>query len=230
MDASSTAAAEEEEEQVETSTPIVNTPTRIEPRDAAVGKDTVIEAQQPETIHVALEKAPSEAAVDTSTSSDNKDKPKSQETPPKIESFAAAMSSGTTSDIGSRFYIKRRILVGNVSKFIAPGKVVICLDQYQSTDTLLHRTSRCCFEAIYAQMDDLRCRATAIQTACGRLYHQRSIPFASQLQAKRCCGCDRATVQADALGMGRVSHQSTAVLCGQETQQGSGPDSPLETG
>lgn len=43
------------------------------------------------------------------------------EEPAKIESFAAAMSSGNTADIGSRFYIKRRILVGNVSKYIAPG-------------------------------------------------------------------------------------------------------------
>ncbi|KAI8374353.1 uncharacterized protein BYT42DRAFT_401271 [Radiomyces spectabilis] len=37
-----------------------------------------------------------------------------------VESFAAALSS--TDDAGSRFYIKRRIIVGNVSKFIAPEK------------------------------------------------------------------------------------------------------------
>ena len=51
---------------------------------------------------------------------------------PKVESLAAAVSSipssssntPTTADIGSRFYIKRRIIVGNVSKFIAPGKFV----------------------------------------------------------------------------------------------------------
>lgn len=46
---------------------------------------------------------------------------------PKVESLAAAVSSipsssRPTAEIGSRFYIKRRIVVGNVSKFIAPGK------------------------------------------------------------------------------------------------------------
>lgn len=37
----------------------------------------------------------------------------------KVESIAAALS---VPEIGSRFYIKRRIIVGNVSKFISPGK------------------------------------------------------------------------------------------------------------
>lgn len=37
---------------------------------------------------------------------------------PAVESFAAAMST----DVGSRFYIKRRIIVGNVSKYIPLGK------------------------------------------------------------------------------------------------------------
>lgn len=38
---------------------------------------------------------------------------------PKVESFAAVMHP--TADAGSRFYIKRRIIVGNVSKFMNPG-------------------------------------------------------------------------------------------------------------
>ncbi|GAA5800060.1 hypothetical protein HPULCUR_005482 [Helicostylum pulchrum] len=51
---------------------------------------------------------------------------------PKIESFAAAMSSTNSADVGSRFYIKRRIIVGNVSKYIAPGKI--------TTDTITTTT------------------------------------------------------------------------------------------
>lgn len=39
---------------------------------------------------------------------------------PKVESVAAVMHP--TADVGSRFYIKRRIIVGNVSKFLNPGK------------------------------------------------------------------------------------------------------------
>lgn len=39
---------------------------------------------------------------------------------PKVESFAAAVAP-STADVGSRFYIKRRIIVGNVSKYMAPG-------------------------------------------------------------------------------------------------------------
>lgn len=42
---------------------------------------------------------------------------------PKVESLAAAVSSADTAEVGSRFYIKRRIIVGNVSKFIIPGKL-----------------------------------------------------------------------------------------------------------
>ncbi|KAF7731196.1 YEATS domain-containing protein 2 [Apophysomyces ossiformis] len=39
---------------------------------------------------------------------------------PAIESFAAALS--TAEEGGSRFYIKKRVIVGNVSKYIAPEK------------------------------------------------------------------------------------------------------------
>ncbi|KAG0799353.1 hypothetical protein G6F57_004864 [Rhizopus arrhizus] len=57
---------------------------------------------------------------------------------PKVESLAAAVSSipssssntPTTADIGSRFYIKRRIIVGNVSKFIAPERRDPSLKQF----------------------------------------------------------------------------------------------------
>lgn len=49
--------------------------------------------------------------------------PEDKPSTPKVESFAAAMSSVNSADIGSRFYIKRRIIVGNVSKYMAPGKI-----------------------------------------------------------------------------------------------------------
>ncbi|KAI7901072.1 uncharacterized protein BX663DRAFT_562767 [Cokeromyces recurvatus] len=59
--------------------------------------------------------------IDTNTSTNNI---------PKIESLAAAMSSISTADIGSRFYIKRRILVGNVSKYLAPERRDPSLKQF----------------------------------------------------------------------------------------------------
>jgi len=125
---------------VETSTPTVNTPTlsTTAPKQHAVDKDSSRKETETTTEKTAdtVEAprtsddvpVPSETAMeiatptlkDTSNSTQNKE-PEPEE-PAKIESFAAAMSSGTPSDIGSRFYIKRRILVGNVSKFIAPGK------------------------------------------------------------------------------------------------------------
>ncbi|GAA5816070.1 hypothetical protein MFLAVUS_009592 [Mucor flavus] len=49
---------------------------------------------------------------------------------PKIESFAAAMSPANAADVGSRFYIKRRIIVGNVSKYIAPDRRDPLLKQF----------------------------------------------------------------------------------------------------
>ncbi|CAO3675469.1 unnamed protein product [Rhizopus stolonifer] len=54
---------------------------------------------------------------------------------PKVESLAAAVSSipsssRPTAEIGSRFYIKRRIVVGNVSKFIAPERRDPLLKQF----------------------------------------------------------------------------------------------------
>ncbi|KAI8137701.1 yeats family-domain-containing protein [Fennellomyces sp. T-0311] len=50
--------------------------------------------------------------------------PTRTEEPKPMESFAAAMSSASTptSDSGSRFYIKKQVVVGNVSKFILPEK------------------------------------------------------------------------------------------------------------
>ncbi|KAG2200471.1 hypothetical protein INT47_011451 [Mucor saturninus] len=64
------------------------------------------------------------------------DKPKSEEvkkedTPstPKVESFAAAVTP-STADVGSRFYIKRRIIVGNVSKYMAPERRDPALKQF----------------------------------------------------------------------------------------------------
>lgn len=126
---------------VETSTPTVNTPTlstTAPKQQHAVDKDSPTKETETTTEMTAdtVEAprtsddvpVPSETAMeiatptlkDTSNSTQNKE-PEPEE-PAKIESFAAAMSSGTPSDIGSRFYIKRRILVGNVSKFIAPGK------------------------------------------------------------------------------------------------------------
>lgn len=79
--------------------------------------ETPIQSDQP------LSEEKNEIQLEASIN-DNKEtaeEPEKAEEPSKIESFAAAMSSGNTADIGSRFYIKRRILVGNVSKYIAPG-------------------------------------------------------------------------------------------------------------
>jgi hypothetical protein len=79
--------------------------------------ETPIQSDQP------LSEEKNEIQLEASIN-DNKEtaeEPEKAEEPAKIESFAAAMSSGNTADIGSRFYIKRRILVGNVSKYIAPG-------------------------------------------------------------------------------------------------------------
>jgi hypothetical protein len=65
-----------------------------------------------------------EVASTGAQASDKAEKEKEQEDKseaPKVESFAAAMISANTADVGSRFYIKRRIIVGNVSKYMAPG-------------------------------------------------------------------------------------------------------------
>lgn len=59
--------------------------------------------------------------IEGSKLTENKEESEANEDTPKVESFAAAMN--TTTDIGSRFYIKRRIIVGNVSKFMIPGKL-----------------------------------------------------------------------------------------------------------
>lgn len=71
---------------------------------------------------------------------------------PKIESFAAAMSSTNASDVGSRFYIKRRIIVGNVSKYIAPGKLLLPKKKKKKRIILTRnvRSSRSTFKTIYA--------------------------------------------------------------------------------
>ncbi|CAO0796640.1 unnamed protein product [Mucor circinelloides] len=134
---------------VETSTPTVNTPTlstTAPKQQHAVDKDSSTKETETTTEKTAdtVEAprtsddvpVPSETAMeiatptlkDTSNSTQNKE-PEPEE-PAKIESFAAAMSSGTPSDIGSRFYIKRRILVGNVSKFIAPERRDPALKQF----------------------------------------------------------------------------------------------------
>lgn len=47
---------------------------------------------------------------------------KRDEQSPQVESFAAAVLPATEAEGGSRFYIKRKIIVGNVSKFVPPGK------------------------------------------------------------------------------------------------------------
>lgn len=62
----------------------------------------------------------------TATSLSENEQPSEQDQKPPeqpMESFAAAVVPTTAiDDIGSRFYIKRQIIVGNVSKFIPPGK------------------------------------------------------------------------------------------------------------
>lgn len=45
-----------------------------------------------------------------------------QQQQPQVESFAAAVLSAPEAEGGSRFYIKRKIIVGNVSKFVPPGR------------------------------------------------------------------------------------------------------------
>lgn len=55
----------------------------------------------------------------TETTNNGTAKEDNDEPTPAVESIAAVM---TPSDTGSRFYIKRRILIGNVSKYIPPGE------------------------------------------------------------------------------------------------------------
>lgn len=65
------------------------------------------------------------ATVTTTSSSENEQPSEQDQKPPEqpMESFAAAVVPTTAiDDVGSRFYIKRQIIVGNVSKFIPPGK------------------------------------------------------------------------------------------------------------
>lgn len=96
---------------------------------------------------------PSEATNEQLTPEEIKINESTSSTPaivesPKVESLAAAVSSipssssntPTTADIGSRFYIKRRIIVGNVSKFIAPGKFVYSKEKKMFTH-FFERTS-----------------------------------------------------------------------------------------
>ncbi|CDH50369.1 yeats domain-containing protein 2 [Lichtheimia corymbifera JMRC:FSU:9682] len=65
------------------------------------------------------------ATVTTTSSSENEQPSEQDQKPPEqpMESFAAAVVPTTAiDDVGSRFYIKRQIIVGNVSKFIPPEK------------------------------------------------------------------------------------------------------------
>ena len=68
------------------------------------------------------EQEQSESSV--STTSNNRQEVESAK--PTMESFAATIVTppalSTTNDFGSRFYIKRQIVIGNVSKFILPEK------------------------------------------------------------------------------------------------------------
>jgi transcription initiation factor IIF auxiliary subunit len=58
------------------------------------------------------------------TITEEEDKPeettKAEESEPAMETFDAAMNPSDNTDGGSRFYIKRHIIVGNVSQYIAP--------------------------------------------------------------------------------------------------------------
>lgn len=87
---------------------------------AAVEASTNDTAQQPE---------PKESTGADTPTTDKSEQEKEAETP-KVESLAAAMVSANTADVGSRFYIKRRIIVGNVSKFMAPERRDPTLKQF----------------------------------------------------------------------------------------------------
>lgn len=72
-----------------------------------------------------LETTATTTTTTTTSSSENEQPSEQDQKPPEqpMESFAAAVVPTTAiDDIGSRFYIKRQIIVGNVSKFIPPGK------------------------------------------------------------------------------------------------------------
>ena len=83
---------------------------------------------------------PLETTATTTTSPpENEQTSEHDQKPPDqpMESFAAAVVPTTAiDDIGSRFYIKRQIIVGNVSKFIPPGKDDL-LNASELSNTLL---------------------------------------------------------------------------------------------
>ncbi|KAI9489881.1 hypothetical protein BDB00DRAFT_931609 [Zychaea mexicana] len=69
------------------------------------------------------------SASSSSITSSTAQEEQQQQQPQPMESFAAAMSSSSApstptggAETGSRFYIKRQVVVGNVSKFILPEK------------------------------------------------------------------------------------------------------------
>lgn len=113
------------------------------------------------------EAAKSVPETKTSAEEEKRSEKGSSSTQQQLESFAAAVASPSVDDAGSRFYIKREIIVGNVSKFILPGKttlpVSICLCSYRKR----RRKTRPYSEAVHAQMDGVRCRTTAGKVMTG---------------------------------------------------------------
>lgn len=64
----------------------------------------------------------SEETEQKSPQEEGEARPEQQQQQPQVESFAAAVLSAPEAEGGSRFYIKRKIIVGNVSKFVPPGR------------------------------------------------------------------------------------------------------------
>ncbi|KAI8355110.1 hypothetical protein EDC96DRAFT_516363 [Choanephora cucurbitarum] len=121
-------------------------PTLIEKEEIPQPSETVQETNeaqaQSESLHHAPEQTiekdeeekdkPNDPPIETNPpeSIENATAEKQVEEQPKVESLAAAVSSADTGDIGSRFYIKRHIIVGNVSKFIIPERRDPSLKQF----------------------------------------------------------------------------------------------------
>ncbi|CEI88107.1 hypothetical protein RMCBS344292_02507 [Rhizopus microsporus] len=129
-------------------TPTVGTPTAGTPT-AETPTTGILKEQSPVTdqaVATSIDKEDENKETETSSISaltngqPNVEANKSEESnAPTVESVAAAVraipassssSLASTADIGSRFYIKRRIIVGNVSKFISPERRDPLLKQF----------------------------------------------------------------------------------------------------
>ncbi|CEP11888.1 hypothetical protein [Parasitella parasitica] len=112
----------EDEQSTEKATEVVEAPQKA---DRIKPSSETVEATSSESSSMKENEDQPHISPDTKN-----EEPENPEETTKIESFAAAMSSVNAGDIGSRFYIKQRILVGNVSKYIPPERRDPALKQF----------------------------------------------------------------------------------------------------